>query len=482
MDMTSSAVWFTVALVLITLILRIIKRKIAVASTSGKPLPPVVNCFALLRLWPSLCSKDLPSKINFLYNKYGSVFTISLFGNHVTLLIGPQVSTHFFQGLDSDISHGNLLEFTVPMFGREVAYGVDIATRNEQARFYVDAFRQSKLRRHFDPMLQEVEFSKWDKEGIVDLKHEFEELLMLISSRCLLGKEIREKMFDEFYTLFRDIENGVNLTSVFFPYIPTPANRRRDKAHAKLVELLSEIVRSRKSSSRVEEDVLQKLMDSKYKDGHSTTETEVAGLIIGLIFGGKHTSSHATTWTGACLLSHAKFLTSAFEEQKEIMMKYKGKIEYDALLEMDTLHSCIKEALRMNPPAPMLLRKAHKNFTVRTKEGQEYGIPKGHTIASPIVQNNNMPDVYKDPHLYDPDRFGPARQEDVLGGKFSFTSFGGGRHLCVGEAYAYTQIKIIWSHLLNNFDLKLLSPYPKTDWNKLIPEPQGSMIVSYKRR
>jgi sterol 14-demethylase len=223
-------------------------------------------------------------------------------------------------------------------------------------------------------------------------------------------------------------------------------------------------------------------MDSKYKDGHSTTETEVAGLIIGLIFGGKHTSSHATTWTGACLLSHAKFLTSASEEQKEIMMKYKGKIEYDALLEMDTLHSCIKEALRMNPPAPMLLRKAHKNFTVRTKEGQEYGIPKGHTIASPIVQNNNMPNVYKDPHLYDPDRFGPARQEDVLGGKFSFTSFGGGRHLCVGEAYAYTQIKIIWSHLLNNFDLKLLSPYPKTDWNKLIPEPQGSMMVSYKRR
>jgi sterol 14-demethylase len=43
------------------------------------------------------------------------------------------------------------------MFGQEVAYGVDIATRNEQARFYIDAFRQSKLRKHFDPMLQEVE-------------------------------------------------------------------------------------------------------------------------------------------------------------------------------------------------------------------------------------------------------------------------------------------------------------------------------------
>ena len=272
------------------------------------------------------------------------------------------------------------------------------------------------------------------------------------------------------------------MISVFFPYIPIPANRRRDKARVKLTELLSKIVRSRKSSSRVEEDALQKLMDSKYKDGRSTTETEVTGLIVGLIFAGKHTSSHATTWTGACLLSHAKFLTSALVEQKEIVTKYKDRIEYDALLEMDTLHSCIKEALRMHPPAPMLVRKAHKHFTVRTKEGHEYDIPKGHTIASPIVQNNNMPHIYKDPHLYDPDRFGPARQEDVVGGKFSYTSFGGGRHVCTGQAYAYLQIKVIWSHLLNNFDLKLLSPYPKTDWNKLIPEPQGSMMVSYKRR
>lgn len=486
MFMTSSAMWFTVSLVFITIVLiRIIRGKAAggVDPTSGKQHPPVVNGFALLGLLPRLLNKDLPTKINCLYSKYGSVFTVSLFGRNVTFLIGPEVSAHFFQGLDSEISHGNLLEFTVPMFGQEVAHGVDTATRNEQARFYLDALKQSKLRSHFDPMLQEVEeyFSKWGQEGIVDLKHEFEQLLMLISSRCLLGKEVREKMFDEFYTLFRDIENGVNLVSVFFPYIPIPANRRRDRARVKLIELLSEIVRSRKSSGRVEEDALQKLIDSKYKDGRSTSETEVTGMIIGLIFGGKHTSSHATTWTGACLLSHEKFLAASSEEQKQIMKKYKGRLEYEALLEMNTLHSCIKEALRMHPPSPMLVRKANKHFTVKTREGQEYDIPKGHTIASPIVQNNIMPYIYKDPHLYDPDRFGPARQEDVAGGKFSYTSFGGGRHVCVGEGYAYMQIKIIWSHLLKNFELELLSPFPNTDWNKLIPEPQGNMMVSYKR-
>uniref|UniRef100_A0A453JFP7 Obtusifoliol 14-alpha demethylase n=2 Tax=Aegilops tauschii TaxID=37682 RepID=A0A453JFP7_AEGTS len=488
MNMTAgwAAVWFTAGLVFITVIvLRIIRGTSIVAPTSGKPPPPVVNGLAFLGLLPRLLTIDLPAKINCLYSKYGSVFTVSPFGLcNVTFLIGPEVQAHFFQGLESEINHGNLLEFLVPMFGQEVGQGVDAATRTEQSRFYLDALKQSKLRRHLESMLQEVEgyFGKWGQEGIVDLKHEFEELLMLISSRCLLGKEVREKMFDEFYKLFRDVENGVNMISVFFPYIPIPANRRRDKARLKLIELLSETVRSRKSSVGAEEDVLQRLIDSKYKDGRSTTETEVTGMIIALIFGGKHTSSLACTWTGASLLTHSKFLAAASQEQKEIMMKYNNKIEYDALLEMNNLHSCIKEALRINPPTTMLVRKALKHFTVRTRQGQEYDIPKGHTLASPIIQNNNMPYIYKNPHLYDPDRFGPARQEDVVGGKFSYTSFGGGRHFCSGDAYAYMQVKVIWSHLLNNFDLKLLSPYPKTDWSKLIPEPKGSMIVSYKRR
>jgi len=93
------------------------------------------------------------------YTKLGSVFTISFFGLKTTFLIGPEVSAHFYQGLESEISHGKILEFTVPMLGKEVGYGVDIATRTEQNRFYVDALKPSKLRCHVGPMLQEVEVS-----------------------------------------------------------------------------------------------------------------------------------------------------------------------------------------------------------------------------------------------------------------------------------------------------------------------------------
>jgi len=111
---------------------------------------------------------------------------------------------------------------------------------------------------------------------------------MLISARCLLGKEVREKMFDEVFSTFHELtDNSLRLTSLLFPYAPSPTTRRRDKARARLSKLFSEVVRSRKSSSHFrQDDVLQNLIDSKYKDGRPTTDAEVTGLVIAILFAG----------------------------------------------------------------------------------------------------------------------------------------------------------------------------------------------------
>jgi sterol 14-demethylase len=175
-------------------------------------------------------------------------------------------------------------------------------------------------------------------------------------------------------------------------------------------------------------------------------------------------------------------LEVVIEEQRQIIRKFGDEIDYNVLLEMNTLHCCIKEALRLQPTTPLLVRKTHKHFNLRTKEGNAYIIPAGHTLVSPVVLNNNIPYIYKDPEVYDPERFGPGREEDKVGGKFSYTSFSGGRHACPGEAYSYMQIKVILSHLLRHFELRLVSPFPKAERGKFALEPQGKVLVSYQRR
>nr|CAD1820427.1 unnamed protein product [Ananas comosus var. bracteatus] len=71
-------------------------------------------------------------------------------------------------------------------------------------------------------------FSKWGESGTVDLKYELEHLIILTASRCLLGREVREKLFDNVSALFHDLDNGMQPISVIFPYLPIPAHRQRD--------------------------------------------------------------------------------------------------------------------------------------------------------------------------------------------------------------------------------------------------------------
>jgi sterol 14-demethylase len=73
-----------------------------------------------------------------------------------------------------------------------------------------------------------------------------------------------------------------------------------------------------------------------------------------------------------------------------------------------------------------LSARVYKNFTVHSKDGNvtvkkdgnEYEIHRGHTIVSPVLFNSNLPHIYKDANVYDPDRFGLGREEDTVGGKF----------------------------------------------------------------
>ncbi|KAL9259415.1 Sterol 14-demethylase-like protein [Drosera capensis] len=419
------------------------------------------------------------------YPKLGGVFTLNLAGyKNITFLVGPEVSAHFFKAPETDLSQQEVYRFNVPTFGPGVVFDVDYQVRQEQFRFFTEALRVTKLKSYVDQMVSEAEdyFSKWGESGEVDLKYELEHLIILTASRCLLGREVRNKLFDDVSALFHDLDNGMLPISVIFPYLPIPAHHQRDKARKRLSEIFAQIITSRKSAGNSENDMLQCFIDSKYKDGRPTTEAEVTGLLIAALFAGQHTSSITSTWTGAYLLKYKEYFSAVVDEQRSLMKKYGDKIDHDILSEMEVLYRCIKEALRLHPPLIMLLRYSHCDFSVTTREGKEYDIPKGHIVATSPAFANRLPHIYQDPDRYDPDRFGPGRDEDKIAGPFSYIAFGGGRHGCLGEPFAYLQIKAIWSHLLRNFDLELVSPFPEIDWNAMVVGVKGKVMVRYKRK
>ena len=407
-----------------------------------------------------------------------------MFHKRITFLIGPKVSEHFFKAKDTEMSQKEVYEFNVPTFGKGVVFDVDHTTRAEQFRFFADSLKSNRLRQYVGMMVKEAEdyFAKWGDEGEVDLLDALSELIVLTASRCLLGREIRETLFAEVTTLVHDLDKGMVPLSVFFPYAPIEAHRKRDKARKDLAAIFDKVIQARRESGASEPDVLQTFIDARYKDGSRLTNDQVLGMLIAVLFAGQHTSSITSTWTGLLSIANkAKVMPTLEAEQLKIKGKHGDVIDFDVLAEMDELHFAIKEALRMHPPLIMLLRQCHVPFKVTTTKGKEFIVPKGHIVATSPAFAHRMDGVFKDAHEYKPERFREPDPEDKAAFG-SFIGFGGGRHGCMGETFAYMQIKTIWSILLRNFDFELVGKLPEPDYEGMVVGPKHPCTVRYKRR
>src|SRR6185295_3637488 len=151
-------------------------------------------------------------------------------------------------------------------------------------------------------------------------------------------------------------------------------------------------------------------------------------------------------------------------------------VTLDALRRLGALERAIKEAERMRPPLVMLMRKILRDFEYRG-----YCAPAGGlAMVSPAV-SHRLPEIFRDPGKYDPDRFGPGREEDR---KHSYTliGFGGGRHRCIGLTFAQQQVKVIWSVLLQRFELELVQPNHEPDYSTFVVGPRRPCLVRYRRR
>ncbi|KAL1550526.1 sterol 14alpha-demethylase [Salvia divinorum] len=453
--MEAGKIW-NVGLLLVATLVAAKLISVLIMPRSKRRLPPAVSA------WPvvGVLVRFMKGPVVMLreeYPKLGSVFTLKLLNKNITFLIGPEVSAHFFKAPESDLSQQEVYQFNVPTFGPGVVFDFDYSVRQEQFRFFTEALRVNKLKAYVDQMVTEAQeyFSKWGESGEVDLKHELEQLIILTASRCLLGEE-----------------RHLPLPSHPAPSPPRPSSQEAGRH-----------IRNHHSFSQTpQNDLLQCFIDSKYKNGRPTTEAKITGLLIAALFAGHHTSSITSTWSGAHLLTGGKHMSAAVDEQRRLMEKHGDRVDYDVLSEMEVLYRCIKEALRLHPPLIMLLRSSHADFSVKSKEGVEYDVPKRHIVATSPAFANRLPHIYKDPDTYDPDRFGPGREEDKVAGAFSYVSFGGGRHGCLGEPFAYLQIKAIWSHLLRNFEMELVSPFPEIDWNAMVVGVKGKVMVRYKRK
>ncbi len=407
----------------------------------------------------------------------GDLYQFRLGPREFVLFTGPDAHDAFFSAPEDQLNAKAVYQFTVPIFGRGVAYDVAPSIMDEQLGFLYPALREAAMQRFARIMFEETAqlADSLGEEGVVDLPVAMNELTVRIASRSLIGQEVRDQVDAGFADAYHDLQKGINTLGFFLPRLPTRAHRSRDRARKRVAELFSRIMTARRRSGASPDDFMQSLMDAAYSDGRTLSDDEITGILLTVLFAGQHTSAVLATWTGLELVRAQEYAARARDET-EAVYGAGGRMNLDGLKQQVTMEHAVQECERLHPPLIILIRKVLKAMRYG-----DYEVPAGAlAMVSPAV-SHRLPQLFADPDRFNPDRFAPPAREDKQH-PYTLIGFGGGKHRCMGKHFAEMQVKAIWTVLLDRFDFTLESEFPAPNYGSWVTGPVTPCRLRYRRR
>ena len=411
----------------------------------------------------------------------GEVGEINLAGTHVTLMSGAEAQEAFFRASDEQLDQGAAYPFMKPIFGPGVVFDLPLEARRRTLR--TQALRDAHMRGHAEVIARETErmCDELGESGEIDLLDFFGELTTYTSTATLIGQEFRDDLAvrgQEFTKAFHHLERGTDALAYVNPSLPLPSFRARDRARAKLVELIGEILDRREDEGRRCGDLLQ-VMDSLVdpEGNRRYSRSEITGMIIGMMFAGHHTSQGVASWALIELLRHPEILSQSVEELDGLYADGR-EVSFQSLREIPLLEGVLKETLRLHPPLIILMRKVVHDF-----EYDGWTVRSGDLVAISPAVSNRLEEYFPAANEFDPGRYSSDRREDARN-PWAWIPFGGGRHKCVGSAFAMMQLKVIFSIVLRRLDFELAQPDAAyvDNHSKMVVHLKQPCRVRYRKR
>ncbi|KAK1431676.1 hypothetical protein QVD17_08215 [Tagetes erecta] len=201
-------------------------------------------------------------------------------------------------------------------------------------------------------------------------------------------------------------------------------------------------------------------LDCLIENGFSNDRINI--LALELFTAGTDTTTSTIEWAMAELMKNQNAMLKVQQELKH-------KINSSNIVETEIsilpyINACIKETLRLHPPAPFLL--PHR--AIQTCEVMNYTIPRGAQILVNIWAIGRDPNLWEEPLSFKPERF-LGSNLDFRGQDFEFIPFGAGRRMCPGLPSGIISVQSILASLIRRFD-----------W--VLPNNQDSLRLDMKEK
>ncbi|EDL30645.1 mCG6014, isoform CRA_a [Mus musculus] len=210
-------------------------------------------------------------------------------------------------------------------------------------------------------------------------------------------------------------------------------------------------------------DFLDILLFARMENGDSMSDKDLRAEVDTFMFEGHDTTASGVSWIFYALATHPDHQQRCREEVQSLLGDG-SSITWDHLDQIPYTTMCIKEALRLYPPVPGIVRELSTSVTF--PDGRS--LPKGVQVTLSIYGLHHNPKVWPNPEVFDPSRFAP----DSPRHSHSFLPFSGGARNCIGKQFAMSELKVIVALTLLRFELL---PDPTR-----VPMPLARLVLKSK--
>ncbi len=151
-------------------------------------------------------------------------------------------------------------------------------------------------------------------------------------------------------------------------------------------------------------------------------------------------------WIIAELINHPNAYNKVREEIKYVVGNARLVEELD-VQSLPYLQAVVKEALRLHPPVPIVVRECRKDCKIK-----EFDIPEKTVVAINAYAINRDPKIWDNANDFWPERFlVSSKEKDVM----NYIPFGGGRRGCPGSKLALSLMHTTIAAIVQCFDWKV---------------------------
>ncbi|SEO28820.1 Cytochrome P450 [Salinihabitans flavidus] len=346
---------------------------------------------------------------------------------------------------------GRVSEGLRPLLGNSV-FLTNGAVWKQQRRIIDPAFEGGRLRDTFPAMWAAAEAAVVRLKGRtghpIEIEAETSHVAADVIFRTLFSIPIEHEVAAQVFSQFRDYQRSQPILNVA-AFIPLPRflprlHRRRTRQTAQSIRaLITRLTTDRMAAIRdgtAPDDLATKIMTTADPQTGETFSTEEMVDQVAIFFlAGHETSASALAWT--------LYLLAIFPDWQDRVAEEAAALEscdFSVMSRLRTSRDVFREALRLYPPVPMMVRQAtcSERFRDRTIR------PGSQMVLSPWH-------LHRHSRLWDrPDDFDPGRWTTDNGKaclRDAYIPFSAGPRVCTGAGFAMVEGPLILSMLLRHF-------------------------------